>query len=791
MACDTKQTKLVQIALTGIHRMITFEAVNYSAANNLVNCLWGLMENSIEEVRILQTVTLLVSTNTVIQGLPLSKAIAVCFRLNFTKTQSTNNAASATVRQVVCVVFERVIRFMRNEASYPPTRNPFEDEGCNVLHEELKFGSRDPPKSLQSMGIVSDAFMLFQDLIQLVKADQPFWLNGLTEMTRTFGLELLEMILSSFPEIFFKFEEFTFLLKEKICPIIIQLLSPNIKYKHQPLTNLNASPSALSSSQLPSAATSLFPSDKPFYPISIRLLRILGVLLQKFHPLLMTESEIFLTILIKFLDADKVVWQRTASLEVLHKVMSHPNLLKSFCVSYDMKPYSSKILRDMISSLAIYLQSHFIPPADSSSGLLSSLIGSVAPSSASSTSSAPQEASASFPGFSFRSTFVPLVFTLKPGEIRSQHLDMLDKNEAPVIPDAYGVTTAYYCLLDIVKGLFRLIDIAAPIEENKSGHTWFSSTDSASSGPGSAIRASSSSTTSGSFSSAFNTSIKRDKVQELDAEVKAINQCLLMSSWPGLVASLTLFLETSNDSNITSNLLKIMESFIGLLGVYNLTEGRNAFIVALCRSSLPSGPGFAALTYKLPQEVWESRDSEVNDGSGRPVRSLSVSTDVSTSSDAGIPIALSNNTTLVQQMFYQVPIVPWPPLPAGTSSDSSDPRQQIVIRGSGLSPSSRGASTAIGPVLVSVKHLLSMKSVLNVALNHGCILNESWHPVLLSLQHLVWILGLKPSTGGSLKSNRGDQGQTWELNSVPAANSSLTDVPVLTAMLSKLFSNSL
>lgn len=40
--------------------------------------------------------------------------------------------------------------------------------------------------------------------MQLVNADQPYWLLGMTEMTRTFGLELLELVLTNFSEVFFK-----------------------------------------------------------------------------------------------------------------------------------------------------------------------------------------------------------------------------------------------------------------------------------------------------------------------------------------------------------------------------------------------------------------------------------------------------------------------------------------------------------------------------------------------------------------------------------------------------------
>lgn len=40
--------------------------------------------------------------------------------------------------------------------------------------------------------------------MNLVNGDQPMWLIGMTEMTRTFGIELLENILSTFHSIFFK-----------------------------------------------------------------------------------------------------------------------------------------------------------------------------------------------------------------------------------------------------------------------------------------------------------------------------------------------------------------------------------------------------------------------------------------------------------------------------------------------------------------------------------------------------------------------------------------------------------
>lgn len=47
-------------------------------------------------------------------------------------------------------------------------------------------------------------FFALKDLVQLVNADRPYWLVGMTEMTRTFGLELLESVLTNFSSVFFQ-----------------------------------------------------------------------------------------------------------------------------------------------------------------------------------------------------------------------------------------------------------------------------------------------------------------------------------------------------------------------------------------------------------------------------------------------------------------------------------------------------------------------------------------------------------------------------------------------------------
>lgn len=85
--------------------------------------------------------------------------------------------------------------------------------------------------------------------------------------------------------------------------------------------------------------------DKPFYPTSVRLLRIVDILITKYYGVLVTECEIFLSLLVRFLDPDKPTWQRCLALEVLHKLITSPQHLSKFCKSYDLKPHATNICK--------------------------------------------------------------------------------------------------------------------------------------------------------------------------------------------------------------------------------------------------------------------------------------------------------------------------------------------------------------------------------------------------------------------------------------------------------------
>ena len=123
----------------------------------------------------------------------------------------------------------------------------------------------------------------------------------------------------------------------------------------------------------------------------------------------------------------------------------------------------------------------------------------------------------------------------------------------------------------------------------------------------------------------------------------------------------------------------------------------------------------------------------------------------------------------------------------GGSVWDGDYRHQVVAVGTPLPTSSLPPSAQQGPVMLTAKNLQCMRAILSIAHCHGDLLGPAWHIVLTTLQHLVWILGLKPTAGqgGHLKAAKSSS----ETNAV-ITTAVMADLPVLATMLSNLFESS-
>uniref|UniRef100_A0A914UNH9 Protein MON2 homolog n=1 Tax=Plectus sambesii TaxID=2011161 RepID=A0A914UNH9_9BILA len=652
MGCASKNPRLVQISLAGVQRLVQHRAVETNVVPAIVQELWSLMEAECEELRVLQTLSLIVSTDHLVSGPSLAKCLVMCFRLNFAKDPIVINTASASVRQLIDLVFERIVKEDGLNAN---------GNGQSQTQPEAAKTSappRLPPATLKPAA--ADGYMLFRDLCLLLNAEQPSWLIGIQEMTRTLGLELLESVLSGYPSIFANHQEFVFLLKEQVCPLVIKLFSPNLKY-------LQVASQHPHSRQTADAPSSDRQQDRPYFPIAMRLLRVVCVLITRFYDLLVTECEIFLTLILKFMESDKLPWQRGLALETLHRITAKPDLLRSFCISYDLKPHSAKVLQSIVSGLAGFVQASFLKPESHNQ------------SSKEEDGSDGNGQAIGQPGFLYRGIWIPLCFISAQGSPKTLLLELLDKHEPPLLSDGYCLSLAYGGMVDACQSLYQAI-------ENEGAAAYKSE----------------------------------------------LSQALFNSSHSSILATLSLLLDASIDESITETLLKCLSTLVGLSCRLEQPGARDATLGALCKASLPPN-------YLVRVLGAHSGSSPVD------------------SPRSGKIDAFESDAT------------------AGHPN-------QVVAVGTACPTPALSSQLLSAPVMLTSKNLQSTRSLIATAQINGPQLNESWHLVLASVQHLVWILGMKPSPSGGFRTG----GESGDATTV-LTTAVMADVPVMASMLNKLF----
>ncbi|KAA0196009.1 hypothetical protein FBUS_00236 [Fasciolopsis buskii] len=535
--CLTKQQKIVIISLTAIQRFITNSCLSEEGAGAVVGILWNLMCSNIEEVRVLQTTILLLTASSLVRNSLLAKAFTLCLRLHASKTPATVNTAAAAVRQCASAVFDRVVKDEESK------------ENTTLRSEDVT------PVNVANLSPVSrDAYRLFLDICALLGDEPLTWLTGITEFSRALGLELIESLVLHYPGLFRQSVAFAYLLKTNLCPLVIKLFSPSLKLRSTPTgaspVGVDPSGSVVSStvavSHTASCSTNntVSVSEKVSFPILVRLKRLITVIVEQYFHLLNTECEIYLSLLIRFLDVDKVAWERALALEVLYKFAMQPKLICYVCMSYDMRPHSTKIFHEWINTLSHYVQLVLASPS----------VGDEL-----SKESVPVSSTGHQPGpnqslLYYKGVFFPIV------QPKSLLLDLLDRGEPPVLVDGYCLSVAIACITRIVESLRIAVHDAKECCPSDAD---------------------------------ARTNVER-KTAEVDEQLVAL-------SWCGCLSALALLLETSADEKITTDVLQAMHTMIGLTGSLGADVALDAFVTNMCKASLPSS--YARLLFSVPSKA--------------------------------------------------------------------------------------------------------------------------------------------------------------------------------------------
>jgi hypothetical protein len=239
---------------------------------------------------------------------PLMQALDVCFRLASSKSISVQATAQASLRQIVLQLFDRI-------ATDPPAAlHPAAAAAAAPAPASGTPGSG-PRRSTLPDGLgpaATDAYSLFQDICLLANGDQARFLQ--TEaLTAELSLELIQTVLENHVDVFRKVcvrprccsplaltpalpqPAFTTLLRERVCCVLMKALSGGTR---------NA------------------------FPVAVRLLSAVATTMKLYSDLLVTEGEVFLSVLVKTLDAEGPLWLKVATMEVMRQFCSEPRLLK-------------------------------------------------------------------------------------------------------------------------------------------------------------------------------------------------------------------------------------------------------------------------------------------------------------------------------------------------------------------------------------------------------------------------------------------------------------------------------
>ncbi|KAF7532642.1 hypothetical protein G7054_g7777 [Neopestalotiopsis clavispora] len=406
IACGTKNAKFTGIAIVCLLRLIMSSALPRTKLSPVLEALREATSNGLDvQLKILQALpTLLQNYATDIKGDLLVTALNICFILQTSKNGIVSNTSAATLQQLVVSVFDKVV-----------TEDRTSSEGGYVGDAP----SQDGQVQLRSAAL--DAYRVFRDICLMTENQRPEYLR-FTGLPQTFGLELIESVLTNHASVFSSHPEQAHILRTSVMPFLISALGGKINF-----------------------AT------------SVRLVRILYTLLRRHLNVLLSEGGEALEILTQLLDQDAAYWRRALCMEVFRGIFAEPGLLRKIFMLYDAKEGEKNVLRNLT---ATFVRVSTEKPVVIGLGHQSTIpVANPYASVGSSTDQAMLEASGvtGIISGSVAQEAGNTGISSHWSTMRVPCIDQLDKTDPPSIPESYVYALTLSCITSLSEGLAKFI----------------------------------------------------------------------------------------------------------------------------------------------------------------------------------------------------------------------------------------------------------------------------------------------------------------------------------------------
>ncbi|PKA59746.1 Brefeldin A-inhibited guanine nucleotide-exchange protein 5 [Apostasia shenzhenica] len=351
MACDCKSVKLSVIGLSCLQKLISHDAVAPSALKDILSTLKDHAEVADDNVQLktLQAILIIFQSHLLPHNEDnVALALGVCLHLleSNRSSDSVRNTAAATFRQAVALLFDNVV----NAESLPSAKFGGHVPRSNSVIHDVTHGINQSVSTITSSvkptmrDGLSDAgklgLLLLEDLTALAAGGSAIWLR-VHSLQRTFALDILEFVLSHYVAIFQTLLSYRQVLRHQICSLLMTSLRTNAELEGE--------------------------SGEPTF--RRLLLRSVAHVIRLYSSSLVTESEVFLNMLVKVTRLDLPLWHRILVLEVLRGFCVEVRTLRLLFQNFDMDPKNTNVVENIVKALARVVSNMQLVPESSEESL--------------------------------------------------------------------------------------------------------------------------------------------------------------------------------------------------------------------------------------------------------------------------------------------------------------------------------------------------------------------------------------------------------------------------------------
>ncbi|TQV97476.1 endosomal peripheral membrane protein [Cordyceps javanica] len=538
IACGTKNAKFTSIAIVCLQRLIVASALPRSKLNQVLEALMQASSAALDvQLKILQALPSLLQNYAIeLQGELLVTTLNICFILQSSKNAIVNNTSAATLQQLVVAVFDKVVTEDKNASN-----EPFVGEAATA----------DGKVELRAAAL--DAYRIFNDLCLLTENQRPEYMR-FTGLHQTFGLELIESVITNHGNLLATHPEQVQVLRVRVMPLIVSALK-----------------------------------GKPTFSTSVRLVRILYTLLRRHISLLPAECGEALDILTQLMDHDSLVWKRALCMEVFRGLFAEHALIREIYALYDAKKGQKDVFKTLV---AVFVRLGTEKPAVIGLSHQSTIPASDNRDSQDASDQAVLEASGvgGIMGGTSSAESSHVGISSKWSTVRIPCIDQLDKTEPPPIPETYVYSLILACISSLSDGLAKFI-LPLTVSNDSKGRRKVSPQESTRDSPQQLEAESSKIRTRPERSSSF----KKNPipVNPLTLESHPLHSEVIICSsivdecWPAILATCSNFLYASLDSEYYHGLVRAFQRFAHVAGLLQLSTPRDAFLTTLGKSAVP------------------------------------------------------------------------------------------------------------------------------------------------------------------------------------------------------------